>query len=141
MVIDILKNVLARAFQAQGIGFVLLFVVSALLGWNTIQAVQKNYSFQQRVDELNQEIEQLALENEQLGYEISYLNTDTYLEQEARESLNLKKPGENVLIIPKRSQQPSESAPKETKGRVAQTGAKIKQNLEDWRNFLFSNNF
>ncbi len=139
--IDKLKNIFARGFQAQGIGFILLFIVSALLGWNTIQAVQKNYTFQQRVDELNQEIDQLALENEQLSYEITYLNTDTYLEQEARESLNLKKPGENVLIIPKRSQQKPETATEEPKGRVAQTGAKIKQNVEDWRNFLFSNNF
>ena len=139
--IDKLKDIVTQAFQAQGIGFVLLFVVSILLGWNTIQAVQKNYQFQQRVDELKQEIEKLALENEQLGYEISYLNTDTYLEQEARESLNLKKPGENVLITPKRSQIPPEPAPEKPKGKVAQTSAKIQQNLEDWRNFLFSNNF
>ena len=115
-------------------GMVIIVIVAGLMGWNMINVIRQNYEYQQRADKIADDISLMELENEKLKYNIEYYKTDSYLEQRARESLNLRAPGEKVIVVPKRKtaaeKQPQEERPP---SRIEQ----YKQNLQDWKN-LFS---
>lgn len=48
-----------------------------------------------------QQVDQLQAENQQLQDRLKEVQTDEYVERQAREKLNLVKPGETIVIIPK----------------------------------------
>jgi len=52
---------------------------------------------------LKSEIEQLEGKNQQLAGLMEYFQEESYLEREARLKLNLKKPGEQVVVLSQRS--------------------------------------
>jgi cell division protein FtsB len=52
------------------------------------------------IKEAGDEIAILEAKNNELKDFLDFLNTDTFLEQEARLKFNLQKPGESVVIIP-----------------------------------------
>jgi cell division protein FtsB len=54
----------------------------------------------QEIKSSQDEIAQLEAKNNDLNSLLSFLNTDAFLEQEARLKFNLQKPGESVVIIP-----------------------------------------
>lgn len=54
----------------------------------------------QEVKSSQDEIAQLEAKNNDLSSLLSFLNTDDFLEQEARLKFNLQKPGESVVVIP-----------------------------------------
>lgn len=52
------------------------------------------------IREAGEEIARLETKNNELKDFLDFLNTDAFLEQEARLKFNLQKPGESVVIIP-----------------------------------------
>jgi len=65
-----------------------------------------------RVDALKKELEELGAENEELKNFIANFEKEFYIEKEAKKRLNLKKPGEKVVVIIE---------------EVEETGGKIKE--------------
>ncbi|MFH1460862.1 MAG: septum formation initiator family protein, partial [Patescibacteria group bacterium] len=65
----------------------------------------RKYQLTQEIDSLKSEIEKIEGNNQQLANLMDYLKQESYLEKEARLKLNLKKPGEKVVIF---SDQPDE---------------------------------
>lgn len=110
-------------------GMVILVVFSILLGWNTYQVILNNYKFQQTVDELNDEIAVLELENQKIKYDIEYYKTDSYLEQRARENLNLRAKGEEAIVVPRRDPEDSVTEKKKPKLSILKQSF---SNLKDW---------
>ena len=110
-------------------GMVILVVFSILLGWNTYQVILNNYKFQQTVDELNDEIAVLELENQKIKYDIEYYKTDSYLEQRARESLNLRAKGEEAIVVPRRDPEDLTSAKKQPKLSILKQSS---SNFKEW---------
>jgi len=53
---------------------------------------------------LHTQIEQLELNNEGIGNDIEYFSHPENLEKEARARLNLKSPGEKLIILTQRAQ-------------------------------------
>lgn len=74
------------------LGIVILFLV------NISRSIYKNHSIKKQIADLKEEIN--TLENEKLNLQnrILYYETETYKELEAREHLNYKKKGENVIV-------------------------------------------
>lgn len=60
----------------------------------------KKYLLNKEIKDLGGRIEKLGRENGELGQEIEYQKTPEFLEKELRRKLNLKKEGENVIIVP-----------------------------------------
>ena len=60
---------------------------------------KKRSELNSRVNSLKQEISVLEKRNEELKTQTSLILEEEYLEKEAREKLNLKKPGEKVVTI------------------------------------------
>ena len=54
----------------------------------------------ERIDVLRAEVEELAVQKEELAGQVAYYRSDTYVEQEARDRLNLSREGERVVIVP-----------------------------------------
>jgi TusA-related sulfurtransferase len=52
-----------------------------------------------RLDEINGEVAALDKEKQEIEKEIEYKKTDDYVEEKARNELNLIKPGEKVYVV------------------------------------------
>jgi len=81
-------------------GFVLVVILFIIL---LVVALIKEYNRQEKVDqkifELEEEAADLEDSNLELARLINYLQSDEFVELEARKNLGYKKAGENVLVI------------------------------------------
>lgn len=116
-----------------GVLLVALFVTVSWV-WGTVEAIQKNFTLQQQVDTLAQELAFYELENETLEFHKKYYQTNEYLELSARERLNKVAPGEKVLVLPPNTIRPATT---ETPAALV-TPISERSNLEQWNYFLFS---
>jgi len=82
--------------------FFLIFCVIAFLAvlFYLAKGTIRTYKVNTEIAELEQEIAHLENQNDGLAQLISYLKSDTFIEQEAKLKLGLKKPGENLVVIP-----------------------------------------
>jgi len=90
---------------------VFLFVVTLALiavAVNLGRESYRKYQLTQEIDRLKIEIERLEGKNDQLANLMEYLKEEPYLEKEARLKLNLKKPGEKVIILSDQEQKEQE---------------------------------
>lgn len=76
-----------------------VFIILIVLTINLAQESYKKYQLKKEISELKLEIDRLEGNKEQLSNLMEYFKNDSYLEQEARVKLNLKKPGEKVVIL------------------------------------------
>lgn len=76
--------------------FSLIFIGFAISFIRTATNVTKN---KKRLDELRNELTLLQQERKTLGDDIEYQKTNEYIEQEARNKLNLIKPTETVYVV------------------------------------------
>ena len=79
----------------------LFFIVLALIGLviSLGQESYRKYQLTKEINGLKSEIERLEGKNQQLADLMEYFQEGSYLEKEARLKLNLKKPGEKVVVI------------------------------------------
>ena len=92
------KNIIKKFFSSKVFLFVAIFVLIFFI----ISVGRENYHKYQLTKEINNlklEIERLDGNNQQLANLMDYFKEESFLEKEARLKLNLKKPGENVVII------------------------------------------
>jgi cell division protein FtsB len=82
-----------RVFVVAGI-LIIIFLGSALG-----KEMYREYQIRKEIDSLKSDIEALEKNNYKLSQLVEYYETDEYREAEARKKLNLKKEGENVVII------------------------------------------
>jgi cell division protein FtsB len=100
--------------------------------WGTVQTLQKNFSYQQQVDALNQQVELEKLRNENLKFQQVYFKSDEFLELSARQRLGKANPGEKLIILPDSRSITDKTASQ----RVAPTVPKA-SNLSQWLQFFF----
>jgi cell division protein FtsL len=78
---------------------VLLFTVLAFLIISNWQMGQKRAELNLRLETLQKELQSLEERRDALQAQISQTSQESYLEEEAREKFNLKKPGEEVATV------------------------------------------
>lgn len=91
---------------------VMLLAALFLLGWFGIQfwgVAQKAYALYEERKRLEAKLALLQQKKAELETGLSRFQSEAYLEREAKRRLNLKKPGEQVVVI----------VPEEKKGTVA----------------------
>src|SRR3989344_887004 len=98
------------------ISILFLFIGIFLLG-NLAQGIFDAWRGRERIQKMRQDLQEIARENETLQQEIQYYQSDEFVEKEAREKLNLVRPGETVIIVPE------EALKKEESERIKQTRA------------------
>lgn len=77
----------------------MVIVAVALAAWWVYPTFKLQYEHQREVDSLSNELDDLKLRNEELRDEVDGLKTPAGVEQLARESLGLAKPGEQVYVV------------------------------------------
>ncbi len=78
--------------------FCLFILIIILVG--VVNGTVKNYKVNSEVAGLQTEIARLEKQNQDFGQLVKYLNSDIFIEQEAKLKLGLKKEGENLVVIP-----------------------------------------
>ena len=66
---------------------------------NVVNVYYKKYQINKDLENLKAEIAKSEETNQQISSIIDYLNSQNFLEKEAREKLNMKKEGEEVVIV------------------------------------------
>ena len=80
------------------LGVLLLVIVGSLIVSNW-RMVQKRQELNSQLEILKAQLQVLEIKRQQLQAQISQTSQESYLEKEARETFNLKKPGEEVVTI------------------------------------------
>ena len=80
------------------LGVLILATVFFLL-FSNWQIQRKRSELNTKLENLKRELEVLEGEKKELSEKISEVPTEEHLEKEAREKLNLKKPGEEVVVV------------------------------------------
>lgn len=78
---------------------VLLATLTLFIGISAIRLTNRHYKIAHEVDRVNEEIASLEQERQTLEQSISSLNETAIIEHNAREKLNLQKPGERVVVL------------------------------------------
>ena len=105
--------------------------------WGSLNMMTRNYQLQ---GELSDKKRQLALmqvdvDNKRLAQK--YYKTDEFLELSARESLNLVKPGERMLILQSPSTEVQQKIDSEKNISINRVEINKDSNIDQWVNFLF----
>jgi hypothetical protein len=121
-------------FETNQIVRIVGIVIALSLIWQTVKVVQRNYSLQQQVDRLRDEVAILELQNQRLKFDIEYFKTDDYLELATRQEFDKRAPDERVLAL---SQEDVIDQPLPENRATAPAKSRYQQNFEQWLYFLF----
>lgn len=78
---------------------ILVLIITGFLVISNLKINQKRAQFRSQIEALKKELQILEEKNQKLKAGISESQSETYLEKKARESLGLKKPGEEVVVV------------------------------------------
>lgn len=126
-------------FSLNTLLYAIALVIALSLSWNTIKVIERNYSLEQEVSGLEEEIAILELENQNLKFNIEYYATDDFLEVAAKEKFNKKASGERVAVFEKDQFEPSQTALTIESPEPDEQAPDFEENLNAWWNFLFHN--
>jgi cell division protein FtsL len=91
----------AKIKKILGSRITLFFLLLGFL-WLVLNAVDiyyKKYKINKQIEDLKAQITSAEKSNQQISDMIDYLGSQSFLEKQAKEKLNMKKPGEEVVII------------------------------------------
>jgi len=111
--------------------FIVGVIVLILVLFPLSEKIAKQYRLNQEIGELNKEVARLEGKNSDFKNIIGYLESDEFAEEEARMNLNLKKEGEEVVIIKTKNDNMKKIAAKHNKQQL--TGTK---NPGNWWNYF-----
>ncbi len=93
------KDKFFKRFLSSKIFFILGIVVFGFLLFALLNKFFESREIDQEIKESEQEIARLETKNLELKELLNYLDTDAFLEQEARLKFNMQKPGESVMVV------------------------------------------
>lgn len=105
-----------------GLAFLVIILLPLAKTYSQKRLVEKE------IEEVKQQISDFETQNQELKDLIAYLQSDQSLEEQARLNLNLKKPGEGVIVIEDKLSAEAIA--------TAASGDKI-GNLTKWREYFF----
>lgn len=94
-----LSNIDFKFAGKQFFYFIIGLVIIALLSFPVLKKFRKQKELGQEISTLKTEIAKLENKNTELNQMISYLESEEFIEIEARQKLNYRKEGEEMLII------------------------------------------
>lgn len=78
---------------------ILLLSLIALIGVMLVVQIKKNFVVNFRANKVQVDIRNIQKENEKIRAQISSFESEEIIDREARQRLNFKKEGENVVVI------------------------------------------
>lgn len=112
---------------------VVAFLIALSWLWGTVTTLQKNFTLQQQVDDLDQQVQISEIQNANLAFQQQYYKSNEYLELAAREKLNKAAPGEKLILLPESPQ----TVTQQTTTPIANVEP---SNFAQWMRFFFGKN-
>ena len=109
-------------------------IIIVLISFPLARTVSQRYKIDQEIESLGSEISELENTNQDLNKLISYLESDQFVEEQARLNLGLRKEGEDVLVI----KDPAELNKVSGADGIKDLNSKDLSNLQQWLNYFFS---
>ncbi len=134
------KSIFSRQFfiSLALLAVLAIFAVPLIKNWRQKQEIDKE------VADLQQQVNDLGNKNSNLKQVLDYMQSDQFVEHEARTKLNYKKPGEEVAVV--------NGAPDDTSSSsnsnifdlppappTQRTEPRLSGNLENWLHYFFKN--
>ncbi len=91
-------NILIRFFTSP-LFFICAFVVSFLFLFVFVRNYIEDYNIRREIASLEKEVSELKTKKLESLEVLEYVMSDDFVEEKARTELNLKKPGEQVLVV------------------------------------------
>lgn len=77
-----------------------IILVAALIGYNLVTQITSALTSQQRLSAQADAVYQLEAQNRKLQAQLKAVSSQEFIETQARNKLDLAKPGETIVIIP-----------------------------------------
>ena len=122
-----------RRFFTSRLFLIVIFAVIALTLFGFIRTYYQDYKVKQEIASLQSEVDHLQKKKFQSMELLEYVTSNAFVEEKARTELNLKKPGEHVLIIPnlQKTEESKQISPKTT-----QSGQNLSNPIKWWYYFI-----
>ncbi len=78
---------------------VIALVIAIFFGFIFARAYYQDYKVRQQIDALKEEVKSLETKKIESMEILKYVTSDNFVEDKARTELNMKEPGENVIIL------------------------------------------
>ncbi len=139
------KNFISRLIFNQKSLVILGLIIIIFVSIRLVENLKKRYYVNKEIKELEKEI--AGLENKNLNFEelLTYLESEQFIEEQARLNLGLKKEGEEVVIVQSDNNQPKEFSNKSKESQIYTTLGKkevkptsLLTNPRKWWNYFFS---
>ena len=131
------ENKLKKFLSSRAVLFFLLlaFVWLSLV---LVKAFYKKRQLDQEIGSLKAEIDKTDKKGQELSQLLSYFGSESYLEKEAKDKLNLKKEGENVVMVQEPAADQVVAVDSSSDNQAAATAAPVNENnLVKWWKFFF----
>ncbi|MFZ2190410.1 MAG: septum formation initiator family protein [Candidatus Magasanikiibacteriota bacterium] len=90
---------LVRRFFASRMFLVVAFVIAILVALGYARAYYQDYKINQEIEALQAQVKSLEHKKLESMEILKYVTSPEFVEEKARTELNMKKPGENVVVI------------------------------------------
>lgn len=134
-----MKNIFKEFKKFWLLWLILIFLV-VLFGYLALGEFQRWYALRREIKEKEQEIEQLAQQTQEFSEELKGTGDPYLLEKEARQTLNLKREGEEVFVVLglESVQEPEDFS--EIYDMPLESENKLWFNVKSWWRYFFKNN-
>ncbi|HBU07186.1 MAG TPA: hypothetical protein DEB09_03820 [Candidatus Magasanikbacteria bacterium] len=88
-----------RRFFASRMFLIVAFVIAVLVALGYARAYYQDYKINQEIEALQTQVKSLEHKKLESMEILKYVTSPEFVEEKARNELNMKKPGENVLVI------------------------------------------
>jgi len=124
------KNRWATLFSSQRFIAVVLLVFLLIIIFPLIQTYRQHQAIQQEIKDVQKQINNYQSQDKKFQKMLVYFKSDQYLIDQARLNMNMKKPGEEVIVI---DRQKNNVIP----NLVASSSVKV-SNLVKWWHYFFN---
>ncbi len=93
------EHTLVRRFFASRMFLIIAFVIAVLFALGYARAYYQDYKIKQEIRVLQQEVKGLEKKKLESMEILKYVTSQEFVEEKARTELNMKLPGEQVMII------------------------------------------
>jgi len=140
------RNFIKNIFLNQKVLALLGLVIIVLISFPLAKSISQRYKIDREIKDLEAEIAELENRNINLKEFIDYLESDQFVEEQARLKLGLKKPDEEVVVIKTEDSQTTNNQANagSAKKQVLRLGSgqadKPISNLQKWWDYFFHRN-
>lgn len=120
--------------------YLILSAFLLLASYNLMRTTLEIYKSSQRLEELKGDVADARKQNEELKSQLSYRQSPQFVEEEARNKLNMIKPGEQ-LVIPISLAADGQSESPIVLGVDTESRSKLREtNVDKWLDLFFDTN-